>query len=97
MRQVLVDDEPVLMPAVADDAARDWSFAGSSSADDVLTFLDMAATEFADAVARVPADAWTRTGTVAGSGQRLRAIDILREAVRTGADHLRAAERLIPQ
>ena len=40
-------------------------------------------------------DAWTRTGTVAGSGQETSALDIVREAVRTGAEHLRAAERAI--
>jgi hypothetical protein len=46
-------------------------------------------------VERTPADAWTRTGSVAGSGKTMTAIEIAREAVRTGSDHLRAAERAI--
>jgi len=92
MRQVLVQDEPTLMPAVADDSAREWAHAGASSVDDVLTFLTTEANALADAVAGVSSEAWTRRGTVAGSGAAMSALDIAREAVRTGADHLRAAE-----
>ena len=95
LRQVLVHDEPTLMPAVADDSAREWAHAGASSVDDVLAFLTMEATALADAVADVSSDAWTRHGTVAGSGASMSALDVAREAVRTGADHLRAAERLL--
>jgi hypothetical protein len=95
VRQVVVQEEPTLLPAVADDAARQWAFDGSSAVDDVLAFLSMEAEAFADAIGGVPADAWSRTGTVAGSGQRLSALDIVREAVRTGADHLRATEQAI--
>lgn len=94
-RQVLVQDEPTLLPAVADDAARAWAFDGSSSVEDVLAFLTMECNSLADAIAHVPADGWTRTGTVAGSGQKLSALDVVREAVRTGSDELRAAERAI--
>ncbi|HEX4819621.1 MAG TPA: hypothetical protein VFV00_05400 [Acidimicrobiales bacterium] len=95
MRQVLVQDEPTLMPAVADDAQREWAHAGATSIDDALAFLDMEAHALADAVADVSSAAWTRQGKVAGSGQSLSALDLAREAVRTGADHLRAAERLL--
>lgn len=92
MRQVLVHDDPTLMPAVADDHAREWAHAGASSIDDVLAFLTMEANALADAVADVPSQAWTRHGTVAGSTTSMSALDIAREAVRTGSDHLRAAE-----
>jgi hypothetical protein len=95
LRQVLVQDEPTLMPAVADDAAREWAHAGASSVEDVLAFLTMEANALADAVADVSSDAWTRHGTVAGSRASMSALDVAREAVRTGADHLRAAERLL--
>jgi hypothetical protein len=95
LRQVIVQDHPTLMPAVADDSARQWAFDGASSIDDVLAFLTMECNALADFVADVPTDAWTRTGTVAGSGQVMSALDIVREAVRTGADHLRAAERAV--
>lgn len=92
LRQVLVQDEPTLLPAVVDDSAREWAHAGASSIDDVLAFLAMEGNALADVVADVPSDTWTRRGVVAGSGQRLSALDIVREAVRTGADHLRAAQ-----
>jgi hypothetical protein len=95
LRQVLVQDQPTLLPAVGDDSARQWSFDGSSSVDDVLAFLTMEANALADTVADVPADAWSRTGTVAASGQAMSALDIVRDAVRTGSDHLRAAERAV--
>ena len=92
LRQVLVQDEPTLLPAVADDSARDWAHAGASSIDDALAFLTMEANGLADAVADVPSDAWTRRGVVAGSGRSMTGLDIVRDAVRTGADHLRAAQ-----
>ena len=96
MRQVLVRDDPILMGAVTDDSQREWAHAGAWSIDDALAFLDMEAHALADAVADVPSsDAWTRRGTVAGSRQSVSALDVAREAVRTGSDHLRAAERLL--
>jgi len=95
MRQVLVQEVPSLLPAVADDAAREWAHAGASSVDDVLAFLTMEANGLADAAADVSSDAWTRRGAVAGSGASMSALDVAREAVRTGADHLRAAQQLI--
>ncbi|MEY2453485.1 MAG: hypothetical protein QOD92_3059 [Acidimicrobiaceae bacterium] len=95
LRQVLVQDEPTLIPAVADDSARQWAFDGSSSVDDVLAFLSMECNALADAIRDVPSAAWTRTGIVAGSGHKMTALDIVREAVRTGSDRLRAAERAI--
>jgi hypothetical protein len=97
MRQVLVKDEPTLLPAVADDSGREWAHSGASSIDDVLAFLTMEANALADAVADVPAEAWTRRGVVAGSNRPMSALDIAREAARTGSDHLRAAERALPR
>ena len=95
MRQVLVRDDPILMGAIADDSQREWAHAGAWSIDDALAFLDMEAHALADAVADVPSAAWTRHGSIAGSGQQLSALDIAREAVRTGSDRLRSAQRLI--
>ena len=95
LRQVLVQDHPSLLPAVADDSAREWAFDGASSVDDVLAFLAMECNALADAIVEVASDAWTRTGTIAGSGRSMSALDIVREAVRTGAERLRAAERSI--
>ena len=95
LRQVLVQDQPTLMPGVASDAEREWAHGTTSSVDDVLAFLGMECNAMADAIGDVASDAWTRTGSVAGTGATLSALDVVREAVRTGADHLRAAERLV--
>jgi hypothetical protein len=95
LRQVLVQDQPVLLPAVADDQARQWAHDGGSSVDDVLAFLELECNSMADAVTHVSSNAWTRTGTVAGGGASLSALDIVREAVRTGSEHLRAAQSAI--
>ena len=96
LRQVLVQDEPTLLPAVADDSAREWQMAAQpSSLDAVLDFLSVECNALGDLVERTSAEAWARKGVVAGSGQRMTALDIVREAVRTGSDHLRAAERSI--
>jgi hypothetical protein len=96
LRQVLVHDEPTLLPAVADDSQREWEMAAQPSAvDTVVDFLTVECNGMAELVENTPSDAWTRAGVVAGSGQKLTALDIVREAVRTGAEHLRAAERAI--
>ena len=95
LRQVLIQDGPTLLPAVPDDSARQWAFEAPPSVEDALAFLSMESNALADVIADVPSDAWTRAGTVAGSGQEMTALDIAREAVRTGAEHLRAAGRAI--
>jgi hypothetical protein len=95
LRQILVQDRPTLLPAVADDSTRLWAFDGSSSVDDVLAFLAMECNALADVIVDVASDAWTRSGIVAGAGTEMTALDIVREAVRTGAEHLRAAERAV--
>ena len=70
MRQVLVQDDPTLLPAVADDSAREWQMAAQpSSVDAALDFLDVECNTMADTIERTPADDWTRAGTVAGSGR----------------------------
>jgi len=96
VRQVLVQDDPTLLPAVADDSAREWQMAAQpTAATAALDFLDAECNAMADTVERTPADDWTRSGTVAGSGEKMTALAIVREAVRTGSDHLHAAERAI--
>jgi hypothetical protein len=96
LQDVLQHDEPALTPATFDDAARDWQVgAGAQSSDAALDFLDVEANALADAVERVPAEAWSRRATVAGGGRAVTALDVVREAVRTGAEHLRSAERTL--
>lgn len=94
VHEVLVSDRPVLMPAVIDETARDWA-AGLLTVDSVLDFVTVECEVFADAIERVSASEWTRGGLVAGRERELTALDLVREAVRTGSDHLRAAERAL--
>src|SRR3954451_3968628 len=76
------DDVPV-PPATLDDDAREWQVSsGEPSLQAALDFLTVECEAFADAVSHVPTDAWARTATVAGSGQKVTALDVVREAVR---------------
>jgi hypothetical protein len=96
-RSVLVEESPVLAPAVLEHQERDsiqpaGPGAGIASVSDLL---ELEARHLAETAERVSADDWNRIGTIAGSGQQVRAIDLVREAVRSGSLHLRAAEAAI--
>ena len=90
--QVLHHDTPVLVPAATDPAARDWPAARGGLVDE-LARLEETAEAFAAVAERVPAGDWSRTASVAGGATEVTALDVLREAVRTGVTDLRAAER----
>ncbi len=92
LEQVLHHDQPVLAPAVTDPAGREWPATRGDLATE-LGHLESTAVGFADGADRVPAADWGRTGTVAGAGTTVEALDLLREAVRTGVTDLRAAQR----
>ena len=96
LHQVLSSEHPTLLPAVTDDHARQWEMAAQPTAvDAVLDFLTVETDALADAVEHTPSEAWTRAGTVAGGGGEISALRIAQEAVATGANHLRAAERAL--
>lgn len=92
--QALDGSEPMLHPAVTDPSARTWSFpAGVGSAD----LADMVTDEFDSLrirAQRVSTVAWRRSVAVAGGGTT-DALSILREAVRTASDNLRALQRAL--
>ena len=90
--QVLHHDTPVLVPAATDPAAREWP-AVHSGLEGELAHLAETAEAFAALAERVAPGDWGRTATVAGGGAEVTALDVLREAVRTGVTDLRAAER----
>jgi hypothetical protein len=92
LREVLTRPEPVLPAAVIDDGAREWAVAGDGSLEAALDFLTVECLALADLIDETHGDAWSRKATVAGDGT-VTAIDLAREAVKTGAEHLRAAER----
>lgn len=94
LRQIQVSDTPVVHAAVVDPRQRQWEAPVRESVASVLEQLDDEAAAFADAVAAVPGDQWTRTASVAGGGT-VTALDVAREAVRVGHDQLGAIERTL--
>jgi len=67
--------------------------AGTGETAAVLARLGEMAQSVADAMADIHGDAWSRTGQTAAG--EVSALDIARLAVRTGIEHLRAAEQAI--
>jgi hypothetical protein len=91
LRQITVADTPVLHPAVVDPAQRQWEMPPPDSVDETLALLSDEAQAFAEAVDRVSAPSWARSGSVPG-GERTTALDLAREAVQVGRDGLTAVE-----
>ncbi len=94
LHQIQITDQPVLHPAVNDPGARHWDQPARETISSTNEQLTDAALEFADAIAAIPGDRWIRTGSTIGGGS-LTAIDVIREAVRVGADNLRHIERTL--
>ena len=94
LRQIEVNDTPVVHAAVVDPAQRDWEAPVRETVATVLEQLDDEAASFADAVATVPSEQWTRSATVAGGGS-VTALEVVREAVRVGHDQLAAVEKTL--
>lgn len=92
LEQVLRHDGPVLPPGAFDPAAREWPPV-RGRLDDELGLLATTAEGFAAVAERVPAADWGRPATVAGGRGDVTALDVLREAVRTGVTDLRLAEQ----
>ncbi len=94
LRQVLVDDDPVVPPGVTDRHARVWDPLPRAEVDHELVRLDGEADVLADAADAVSSRDWHRTARVAG-GSTIEAIDLIREAVRVGGQGLADAEAAI--
>lgn len=90
LKQVLQQDDPVLVPAVTDPGARAWEH--PTDLEGELALLAEEAPAMADTIDGAHGKDWARTATVAGGGGEVSALDVAREAVRTGIDHLKAAE-----
>ena len=88
IHRTLTLDEPLLHPAVADPSARHWDVPAPESVDEALTLLDHELDSLLGAMGDATmAEDWARTAPVAGDGRRS-ALDLLKEAVRVGADGL---------
>lgn len=93
LRQALhAPQPPTLAPAVLDESARAFDTVVPTSVDDELHLLAEEAEAMATTIGDAPASAWAKRATVAGGGGELTTLEIAREAVRTGVDHLRAAQ-----
>jgi hypothetical protein len=90
--RTLVEEHPTLHPAVLDEAARVYPHGLEASPEAALDLLTLEATALADRVEHVPAESWGRTAAVPGAGDAT-VLDLLREAVRSVAAHLHAAEQ----
>jgi len=89
--RVLDGSTSALHPAVTDLAARSYASDVSVTAEAAVDLLELEARGLADRAEHVDAGSWGETADVAGGG-KVTALDVLREAVRTTAEHLRAAE-----
>jgi hypothetical protein len=94
LRQIQVNDTPVVHAAVVDPSLRDWDAPVRETVPSVLEQLDDEAAALADAVAAVPGDQWNRTAGVAGGGT-VTALEVVREAVKAGHDQLAAVEKTL--
>lgn len=92
LARVLADEDAVVPAGVMDAGARDWTMPPDGDVERVLAVLAEEADGLAADIGNVASRDWGRTGRVAGGGEAS-ALDLVREAVRTGHVHLRAAER----
>jgi hypothetical protein len=91
LHDALVNKDPVVHAAVVDAAQREWAALPDATVDEALAQLAEEAGAVADAVEHIHNPDLSRTATVAG-GATVTVLDLVREAVRTGADGLRSVE-----
>jgi hypothetical protein len=93
---VLVEDDPVLHPAVGDAGQRTWG-RSPADVDDAVAELVHEADRLADRAERVTAPEWARTARVAGHDADVSAQSVLWDAVDTAIADLRAAESALQE
>ncbi|MGH9135830.1 MAG: hypothetical protein ACRD0G_02140 [Acidimicrobiales bacterium] len=84
MREVLTHERPTVSTTPPDP--------GGATLDAALDRLTLEADALAEAVRHVDTGDWGREGVDSATGQAATALDLLRQAVRSGAVELRAAE-----
>lgn len=94
LEQVLVEDDPVLHPAVSDRSEREWPDA-TGTVDERLSELAWEAEALADRADRVAAQDWSRQARVANHDASTSALAVLWDAVDSAVEHLRATERVL--
>ena len=91
--EILTQDDPQLPNGIIGGLRPEWTAAGA----DVSSVLDLMSQEaeiHARRIGEVPSGDWDRVGHDA-SGANVTALDVVREVVRSGHDHLRSAEEAI--
>ncbi len=96
VEQALVEDDPILHPAVSDPAEREWPPA-QGTVEDALAELGRAATALADRVEHVPAADWDRQVRVAGHDATTTPLAVLWDAVDSAITHLKQADTALEQ
>ncbi len=95
LRRVLTEDVPMLHAAATRADQRHWDAPAPDTIDEAVVLLGHEADQLTDAIRTYPtAQDWARRAKVVG-GAEVTALDLVREAIRVGADSLaRAAEVL---
>jgi hypothetical protein len=94
LEQAVDEHEPVVHPAVTDPTARTWSLPSGVASADLSELISDELDTLRTRAQRVSTVAWRRPVTVGGGGTT-DALHILREAVRTTSDNLRALQRAL--
>jgi hypothetical protein len=97
VEQLLLEEDPVLHPAVADPAARTWEGERGGTVEDLLAELGWEADALADRVDHVPAADWGRAARVTGRDDTVTASAVLWDAVDSAVAELKAAERTLAE
>lgn len=94
LEQILVDDDPILHPAVLDATEREWPD-GTGTVEERVSELAWEADALADRAAHVAASDWSRQARVAGRDATVSALSVLWDAVDSAVGHLRQAEQTL--
>jgi hypothetical protein len=94
---VLTRDVPQLDPTDVDAAARPHPGSPSGTLHERLAELGIEASQVAERIEHVNAEAWDRVGVVSGTSRQVTTLDLVRAAVDAGVSHLRSAEQVIAQ
>lgn len=97
VEQILLDDAPVLHPAVGDPAQRRWDSQLVATVDGATSELVHEAERLADRVEHVSAAAWARRASVAGAATDVGALEVLWDAVDSAVTELKSAEQTLSE
>ncbi len=90
LRRVQTESDPTLHPAALDPGVRHWDTPAPDSIDEALVLLGHEGDQLAEAIRAYPsAQDWARPATASG-GAAVTALDLVREAIRVGAEGLSA-------